>query len=40
MYSSEELEHFRKIANIASLLELCHIEVLYVVFQSSGSLQK
>ena len=40
MYSSEELEHFRLITGIASLLNLCHNEKMYVVFQPSGSLQK
>ena len=40
MYSSENLEHFRLIMSIASLLELCHSEKMYVVFLPSGSLQK
>lgn len=40
MYSSEDLEHFRLIMSIASLLDLCHNEKMYVVFQPSGSLQK
>ena len=40
MYSSEDLEHFRQIMGIASLLDLCHGEKKYVVFQLSWSLQK
>ena len=31
MYSSENLEHFRLIMSIASLLELCHSEEMYVI---------
>ena len=40
MYSSEDFEHFRLIMGIASLLDLCHSEKVYAVFQPSGSLQK
>ena len=40
MCNSEDLEHFRLIMSIASLLELCHSEKMYVVFLPSGSLQK
>lgn len=40
MHSSEDLEHFRLIMGIVSLLDLCHDEKMYVVFQPSGSLQK
>ena len=32
MYSSEDLEHFRKTMSIASLLELCHSEKMYETF--------
>lgn len=40
MYSSEDLERFRSIMSIVSLLDLCHNEKMYVAFQPSGSLQK
>ena len=40
MHSSEDLEHFRLIMGIVSLLDLCHDEKMYVVFQPSGSLRK
>lgn len=40
MHSSEDLEHFRLIMSIVSLLDLCHGEKKYVVFQPSWSLQK
>ena len=40
MYNSEDLEHFRLIMSIASLLDLCHSGKMYVVFQPSGSLKK
>lgn len=31
MFSSEDLEYFRLIMSIASLLELCHSEKIYVI---------
>lgn len=40
MYSSEDFEHFRLITGIASLLDLCQSEKMYVAFHPSGSLQK
>lgn len=40
MYTGKDLEYFRLIMGIASLLDLCHNEKMYVVFQPSGSLQK
>lgn len=32
MCNSEDLEHFRLIMSIASLLELCHSEKMYETF--------
>ena len=40
MYSSKDLEYFQLNMGIASLLDLCHSEKMYAVFQPSGSLQK